>query len=74
MAYATDLEHAFWVCDYTATTRGIYATPVESCSAITDELQHQKFQGRFDDMLAWWQFHKPAEHEKLALGAAAGPR
>lgn len=66
MLQTADLERAFWMCDYTATLRGVYATPVETCAAITDELKGHKFNGSFEDMLAWWQFNKPAEHEKLA--------
>jgi hypothetical protein len=66
MLQTADLERAFWMCDYTATVRGVYATPIETCAAITDELKLHKFNGSFEEMLAWWQFNKPAEHEKLA--------
>jgi hypothetical protein len=66
MLQTADLERAFWMCDYTGTVRGVYATPIETCAAITDELKEQKFNGSFEELLAWWQFNKPAEHEKLA--------
>ena len=66
MLQTADLERAFWMCDYTATLRGVYATPIETCAAITDELQQHKFDGSFEEMLIWWQFNKPAEHDKLA--------
>ncbi|MES2564272.1 MAG: hypothetical protein V4637_16320 [Pseudomonadota bacterium] len=66
MLQTADLERAFWMCDYTATVRGVYATPVETCAAITDELEQHKFNGSFEELLAWWQFNKPAEHDKLA--------
>ena len=28
-----DLERAFWLCDYVATTRGVHATPVATWSS-----------------------------------------
>jgi hypothetical protein len=65
---SADLEKAFWACDYTATTRGVYAAPIELCSAVTDELKEQRFNGDFGQMLEWWQQNKPAEHAKLASG------
>jgi hypothetical protein len=65
-----DLEKAFWACDYAATTRGIYATPVQFCAAVMENLKESKFGGSFEDLLAWWRTNKPAEHEALAqLGA-----
>jgi hypothetical protein len=66
VARSIDLERAFWVCDYTATTRGVHAAPIELCSAVTDELKHEKFGGDFEQLLKWWQENKPAEHQKLA--------
>ena len=63
-----DLEHAFWTCDYIATTRGVHVTPVDVCSAVTDELREQKFQGDFLDMLEWWQRHKLAQHASFEPG------
>ena len=44
-----DLEKAFWLCDYTATTRGIDATPVAICSAVWDEFKQTRFAGSFED-------------------------
>ena len=61
-----DLEKAFWLCDYTATTHGIDATPVAICSAVWDEFKQTRFAGSFEDLLAWWQVHKVAQHEALA--------
>jgi hypothetical protein len=69
MARSAELEKAFWVCDYTATTRGVYAAPIELCSAVTDQLKREKFGGDFGQMLEWWQQNKPAEHANLASGA-----
>ena len=60
------LERAFWVCDYVATTRGLHATPAELCGAVTDELRNEKFGGSYPEMIAWWRQNKPVEHEKLA--------
>jgi hypothetical protein len=61
-----DLEKAFWVCDYTATARGIDATPIAVCSAVWDEFKQTRFGGSFEELLAWWRVHKLAEHEALA--------
>jgi hypothetical protein len=65
-----DLEKAFWLCDYTATTRGIDATPVAICSAVWDEFKQTRFAGSFEDLLAWWRVHKVAQHEALAAETA----
>jgi hypothetical protein len=69
MARSAELEKAFWVCDYTATTRGVHAAPIEVCSAVTDQLKREKFGGDFGQMLEWWQQNKPTEHANLASGA-----
>ncbi len=65
-AGASELERAFWVCDYVATTRGVDATPIAHCSAVTDALKNERFGGDFSELLAWWQRNKPAEHAALA--------
>jgi len=65
-----DLEKAFWLCDYTATTRGIDATPIAICSAVWDEFKQTRFAGSFEDLLAWWRVHKVAQHEALAAETA----
>lgn len=59
------LEDAFWACDYIATTRGTGAAP-ESCEEIYAELKTVKFDGDFDELLAWWQANKAAAHERIA--------
>jgi hypothetical protein len=61
-----DLEKAFWLCDYTATTHGIDATPVAICGAGWEEFKQSRFGGSFDELLGWWQVHKVAEHTALA--------
>jgi hypothetical protein len=63
-----ELETAFWACDYTATTRGVDATPVAICSAVYDELKSAKFAGDFGELLAWWKENKAAEHQRIAAG------
>lgn len=63
---APSLEDAFWACDYVATTRGTAAAPAETCAAVYDELKAVKFDGDFDELLAWWQDGKPAAHERIA--------
>ena len=61
-----DLERAFWVCDYAATTRGVSATPVELCGAVYEELKNTKFRGDFSELLLWWKENRRAEHQKFA--------
>ena len=60
-----ELERAFWVCDHTATTQGIEATPIALCSAVFDALRDEKFGGDFARLLAWWQQNKAIEHTRL---------
>ena len=60
-----DLEKAFWVCDYTATEKGVSAAPVELCGAVTESLKNEKFKGDFDEMLEWWRRNKIAVHQSL---------
>ena len=62
----TDLERAFWICDYTATTRGVSATPVERCGAVYEQLKTTRFEGDFNQLLLWWRENKPTEHQKIA--------
>jgi len=64
--HVSNLEKAFWACDYTATTRGVQSTPVAMCAAVTDELKEAKFGGDFDEMVLWWRQNKTAEFERLA--------
>ena len=63
-----DLEEAFWSCDYTATTSGMHATPVDLCSAVYEELKERKFGGDFKQLLEWWRRNKPEEHARQAAG------
>jgi hypothetical protein len=63
-----DLEKAFWICDHTATTRGVDAAPVALCSAVYESLRDQKFAGDFGELLKWWNENKPIQHAALAVG------
>jgi hypothetical protein len=60
------LEDAFWWCDYVATMRGVEATPVASCSAVSEAFKNVRFGGDFKQLLEWWRQNKHREHEKLA--------
>ena len=67
-----DLEQAFWVCDYVATTYGMQAAPVDLCSEVTAALQKQKFSGDFAQMLEWWGRNKTTEHARVQAVQLAG--
>ena len=60
----TDLESAFWVCDYLATTRGV--SDIGTCTAIYDALKERKFAGDFDRLVDWWRQNKVAQHQRVA--------
>lgn len=60
------LEKAFWVCDYVATTEGVLAAPLAACRFVNEELMRLKFAGDLDALLHWWRENKAAEHLKLA--------
>jgi len=60
------LETEFWVCDYAATTRGVFGSEAYLCSSNHEELKKTKFAGNFAAMLEWWQQNKAAEHRALA--------
>ena len=60
------LERQFWYCDYVGSTRGVYAVPATTCSAVTDQLINSRFGGDHVKFLAWWQQNKSLEHNRLA--------
>lgn len=60
------LERVFWECDYTATIRMFDPNEAATCSWLSEELKARKFQGDFEQMLAWWSANKSAEHRKVA--------
>ena len=66
-----DLEQAFWVCDYTATEKGVNATPIDICSKVTEDLKNEKFHGDFEDLTDWWRQNKVAAHQSLREQEAA---
>jgi hypothetical protein len=61
----TELERAFWACDYVATTEGVSATPIAACKHATEALRRQKFGDDFEAFLSWWRQNKAAEHLKM---------
>lgn len=63
-ARLTDLETAFWVCDYLATKRG--AGDVSTCTQVYEALKERKFAGDFDKLVVWWRQNKVAQHQNIA--------
>ena len=64
---AGDIEKAFWICDYVASTRGMQFVSLDLCAAITDLIKTEKFGGDYDEMIEWWREQKPEQHRKLEL-------
>ncbi len=64
---AEKLEQAFWVCDYVASTHGMQFVSMDLCAAITDQIKTERFGGDYDEMVRWWQEHKPAQHLRLQI-------
>jgi hypothetical protein len=64
---AGDLERAFWVCDYVASTHGMQFVSMDLCAAITDLIKTEKFDGDYEELVRWWQEHKPAQHMRLRM-------
>lgn len=65
----TDLESAFWVCDYLATTQG--NSDISTCAAIYEAVKQRKFDGDFDKLVIWWRQNKVAQHQNIAAAASA---
>ena len=65
----TDLETAFWVCDYLATTRGV--SDISACTAVYEALKHRKFAGDFEALVSWWRQNKLTQHQNIALTDSA---
>jgi hypothetical protein len=59
----TDLETAFWACEYAATVGG--NATIASCTAVYDALKERKFGGDFDGLLRWWQQNRVSEYRRL---------
>ena len=60
-----DLEKAFWICDYEATTYGIGNADAESCLLVTEGLKNAKFGGDVEALIDWWREEKYAVHDEL---------
>jgi hypothetical protein len=69
-----DLEDAFWVCDYTATTRGPEGSDLTVCTAVYEAIKERKFGGDFDGLLDWWRQNKVVRHDALAAVEAMQAR
>lgn len=69
-----ELERAFWLCDHAATHRALSPDVGVLCFAVTDELKQQKFGGNLEQMLAWWQTRRVAEHRRLDEADPRWPR
>ncbi|HSQ05615.1 MAG TPA: hypothetical protein VLN59_16360 [Burkholderiales bacterium] len=65
-----DLEDAFWLCDYTATTHGSARNDITLCTAVYDVVKERKFGGDFDKLLDWWRENKITRHKALAADDA----
>ena len=59
-----DLERAFWVCEYAATTRA--NADIATCAAVYEAVKQRKFGGDFEALLTWWQQNKAAEIQRIA--------
>jgi hypothetical protein len=68
-AKLTDLETAFWVCDYFATTRGV--SDISACTAVYEALKDRKFAGDFDALVSWWRQNKLTQHQNIAVADSA---
>ena len=68
-ARLTDLENAFWVCDYLATTRG--TIDIAACTAVYEAVKERKFAGDFEKLVAWWRQNKVAQHQNIAAADSA---
>ena len=60
-----DLEKAFWICDYEATTYGVGAVDAEACVIVTEGLKRLKFGGDFEALVDWWRDQKYGVHDAL---------
>jgi hypothetical protein len=64
-ASLAELEDAFWVCDYIATTRGVTAAPRAACRSVTEEVKKRKFGGDFERFVAWWRDNKVEQYARV---------
>ena len=60
-----DLEKAFWICDYDATTYGVGNVDTETCLTVTESLKNAKFGGDVEALVDWWRDQKYAVHDSL---------
>ena len=60
-----EVEKAFWICDYIATTYGVEGSPATTCGQAYEELKRAKFNGDFDELVTWWAANKAEQHASL---------
>ena len=60
-----DLEKAFWICDYEATTYGVGNVDAEACLVVTEGLKRVKFGGDFEALVDWWRDQKYGVYDPL---------
>ena len=72
-ATSSELEKAFWKCDYAVTTSGMGLGEGAWCAEISEELKRRKFAGDFQAMLVWWQQNKAAEYRIVATQSSQPP-
>jgi hypothetical protein len=70
----SELEQAFWICDYTVSTRRVDTATAVACVSVTDELKARKFGGDFDALLAWWRLNKHAKYQTFEISAKSDRR
>ena len=62
----SDIESAYWDCDYASTTGLMNGNDAAVCSLMFEELKNRKFNGDFSKFTYWWKLHKEQEHKKRA--------
>ena len=67
----SNLEKAFWDCDYAATHRMLDIGEAGDCSVITEDVR-RSFRD-FAGMLKWWQRNKAAEHRSRDRSVGLAP-
>jgi hypothetical protein len=72
-ATSSEVEKAFWQCDYAVTTSGMGLGEGAWCAEISEEFKRRKFAGDFQAMLVWWQQNKAAEYRIAATQASQPP-
>ena len=59
----SEIEKAFWVCDYASSNSFLDQGVAATCSYTFEELKSRKFKGDWPAFLAWWKANKDAEYK-----------